>query len=53
MMFEKKLQMLETLDFICQGQNLILAENPGTGKTHIAIGLGIKACNEDMMVLFY
>ena len=49
---QKKLQMLETLDFIRQGQNLILAGNPGTGKTHIAIGLGIKACNEGMTVLF-
>jgi len=26
--------------------------NPGTGKTHIAIGLGIKACNEGFTVLF-
>ena len=36
----------KTLDFIKNSQNVILAGNPGTGKTHIAIGLGIKACLE-------
>ncbi len=48
----QKLPMLERLDFIRDGQNLILAGNPGTGKTHLAIGLGIKACMEDFNVLF-
>ncbi|MDD2636463.1 MAG: ATP-binding protein [Bacteroidales bacterium] len=43
---------LEQLDFIKQGRNIIFAGNPGTGKTHIAIGLGIKACNENYKVLF-
>ncbi len=47
-----KLRMLKTLDFIKTGQNLILAGNPGTGKTHLAIALGIKACLEDYKVLF-
>lgn len=47
-----KLNSLETLEFIKSGQNLILAGNPGTGKTHIAIGLGIKACKEGFKVLF-
>ena len=40
----EKLSLLERLDFIASGQNIILAGNPGTGKTHIAIGLGLKAC---------
>ncbi len=48
----QKLPTLERLDFIRDGQNLILAGNPGTGKTHLAIGLGIKACMEDFNVLF-
>ncbi len=47
-----KLNVLDTLEFIKNGQNLILAGNPGTGKTHIAIGLGIKACKEGFKVLF-
>jgi DNA replication protein DnaC len=33
----EKLPMLEQLDFITAGQNIVLAGNPGTGKTHIAI----------------
>lgn len=47
-----KLKILKTLNFIEEGHNLILAGNPGTGKTHIAIGLGIKACLEGKSVLF-
>ena len=35
-----------------QGRNIILAGNPGTGKTHISIGLGIKACLSGYKVLF-
>ena len=49
---QHRLNILNTLDFIRNGQNLILAGNPGTGKTHIAIGLGIKACQEGFKVLF-
>lgn len=48
----KKLKILKNLDFIQNGHNVILAGNPGTGKTHIAIGLGIKACLEGYSVLF-
>lgn len=47
-----KLGVLERLDFINQGQNVVLAGNPGTGKTHLAIGLAIKACMEDYKVFF-
>ena len=46
------MQLLRTLEFIKNGQNVILAGNPGTGKTHIAIGLGIQACKEGFKVLF-
>lgn len=48
----KKLPILTTLDFVSAGQNVILAGNPGTGKTHLAIGLGIAACLADYKVLF-
>ena len=43
---------LETLDFIREGRNIVMYGNPGTGKTHIAIGLGIKACMEGYNVYF-
>ncbi len=48
----KKLGRLQRLDFISQGENVVLAGNPGTGKTHLAIGLGIQACLENYKVLF-
>jgi DNA replication protein DnaC len=47
-----KLSHLERLEFIQAGQNLILSGNPGTGKTHLATALGIKACQEGFKVLF-
>lgn len=49
---QKKLKQLKTLDFIREGRNLILAGNPGTGKSHIATGLGLKACQEGYKVWF-
>ncbi len=49
---KEKLPALASLRFIDQGRNLILAGNPGTGKTHIAIGLAIKACHKDYSVFF-
>lgn len=49
---QAKIDTLESLDFIKEGQNVILAGNPGTGKTHLSIGLGIKACMEDYKVFF-
>ena len=49
---QRKLNHLSSLKFIEEAQNVILAGNPGTGKTHIAIALGMKACIEGYKVLF-
>ena len=49
---QEKIDVLESLEFIKNGQNVILAGNPGTGKTHLSVGLGIKACMEDYRVFF-
>lgn len=49
---QTNLSELETLEFIIQGRNIILSGNPGTGKTHLSIGLGIKACEYNYKVLF-
>ena len=46
------LNELETLEFIREGRNVVLYGNPGTGKTHLATALAIRACEEDMTVLF-
>ena len=43
---------LEKLDFITAKENIILIGTPGAGKTHYAIGLGIKACMKGLSVLF-
>lgn len=43
---------LATLDFVRNKENVILIGNPGVGKTHLAIALGIEACMRDMRVLF-
>ena len=43
---------LETLNFIDEPRNIILYGNPGTGKTHVATGLGIEACKAGKSVMF-
>lgn len=48
----KRIKELRTLEFIKNGQNIILTGNPGTGKTHTAIGLGLEACEAGYKVLF-
>jgi len=44
---------IESVEFIKRKENLILYGNSGTGKTHLATAIGIKACMEDMLVGFY
>jgi DNA replication protein DnaC len=51
-MCRKRVKELKTLNFIAEGGNVILAGNPGTGKSHMAIGLGIDACNVGYKVYF-
>jgi DNA replication protein DnaC len=43
---------LGTLDFITAKDNAVFLGPPGTGKTHLAIGLGIRACQAGHRVLF-
>ena len=43
---------LGTARFIDAAQNLVLLGPPGTGKTHLAIGLGIKAAHAGHRILF-
>ena len=50
--FVREFEELETLKFIDEKENIILVGTPGAGKTHYAIGLGIKACIEGKSVLF-
>jgi len=43
---------LGTLDFVTARDNIVFLGPPGTGKTHLAIGLAIRACQAGHRVLF-
>ena len=43
---------LGTLDFTTAKDNVVFLGPPGTGKTHLAIGLAIRACQAGHRVLF-
>ena len=43
---------LGTLDFILARENVVFLGPPGTGKTHLAIGLAIRACQAGHRVAF-
>jgi DNA replication protein DnaC len=47
-----KLVIFKSLDFIKEGRNIIFSGSTGTGKSHISIGLGIKAAMAGYKVLF-
>mgnify|MGYP003131421237 CR=1 FL=1 len=40
-------------EFIEQRENILLVGNSGTGKTHLAVALGIAACGQGKRVRFY
>src|SRR6188508_690835 len=43
---------LGTLDFVTGKENVVFLGPPGTGKTHLSIGLGIRACQAGHRVAF-
>ncbi len=50
---EQLINNLATLQFLTDKQNVLLVGPPGVGKTHIAIALGVRACQERKRVAFY
>ena len=44
---------LAACDFIKSRQNIVMIGNPGAGKTHLSIALGIQACYAGFQVKFY
>lgn len=52
-MTEAFVHELASCDFVTNHQNIVMIGNPGTGKTHLSIALGIKACMQGMNVKFY
>jgi DNA replication protein DnaC len=43
---------LGTLDFVAARENVVFLGPPGTGKTHLSIGLGVRACQAGHRVAF-
>ena len=50
---ESYLKELATCEFVKERSNIVLIGNPGTGKTHLSVALGINACNLGMKVRFF
>lgn len=50
---EAQIAEIATCDFVKNKQNIVMIGNPGTGKTHLSIALGINACMQGMNVRFF
>ena len=48
----RQVRELAGLSFVERGQNIVLLGPPGVGKTHLAIGVGVKAVEAGYSVLF-
>jgi DNA replication protein DnaC len=48
----KQIQTLSTCRYIEHGENVVLLGPPGVGKTHLAVGLALKAIEHGYRVLF-
>ncbi|WP_406116144.1 IS21-like element helper ATPase IstB [Kitasatospora purpeofusca] len=51
-MTRQQLSHLGTLDFIAAKENAVFLGPPGTGKTHLATGLAVRACQAGHRVAF-
>lgn len=49
---EAQVRELSSCDFVANKQNVVMIGNPGTGKTHLSIALGMRACMLGMNVRF-
>jgi DNA replication protein DnaC len=49
---KKQVMNLATCHFIEHGENVVILGPPGVGKTHLAVGLGLKAIEGGYRVLF-
>ena len=50
---QQQVMVLAQVAYLSTADPIILVGNPGLGKTHIAIGLGLSACRQGHRVRFY
>jgi DNA replication protein DnaC len=50
---EALIWQLASGEFVDRHENIIMIGNPGTGKTHLATGLGTRLCKQKYRVRFY
>ena len=50
---EAQIKELASCDFVANKQNIVMIGNPGTGKTHLSVALGLNACMQGLNVRFY
>jgi DNA replication protein DnaC len=48
-----KIDLLASCEFIRQKENILFFGPPGVGKTHLAVGLGVKAVELGFSVIYY
>jgi len=49
---QQQILRLSSLEFIEKKENIIFLGNPSVGKTHLAVGLGLKTCSSKSRVVF-
>ncbi len=47
-----RIRELAELGFLSKAENIVLVGNPGVGKTHLSIGIALRACQARKRVLF-
>ena len=50
---EACIKQLATCEFVKKKSNIVMVGNPGVGKTHLSIALGLCACDQGYNVRFY
>lgn len=50
---KQKIVQMAQCDYLQRQENIVFMGNPGTGKSHLAISLGMEACRKGYRVLYF